>query len=78
MFGESKEKFIRQNDIEGQQWTDDPLNETVMESFNMDQEFQEGDFTESGIYIKKKDMLDFHDSWLKDISKKEIENVTKY
>ncbi|KAJ3330857.1 hypothetical protein HDU91_003488 [Kappamyces sp. JEL0680] len=44
-----------------------------MESFNMKQEFEEGDFTEAGVYILKKDDLAIHDGWLQGIGKKDIE-----
>ncbi|KAJ3277137.1 hypothetical protein HDV01_000189 [Terramyces sp. JEL0728] len=66
-----KKTFLKSRDIEGQEWT---MNEE-MESFNMDQELQEGDFTEAGVYVKKKDELEIHDSWLKDVSKTDIERA---
>ncbi|KAJ3325918.1 hypothetical protein HDV06_002303 [Boothiomyces sp. JEL0866] len=66
-----KKTFLKSKDIEGQEWT---MNEE-MESFNMDQELQEGDFTEAGVYVKKKDEHEIHDSWLKDVSKSDIERA---
>ncbi|KAJ3260312.1 hypothetical protein HK103_000947 [Boothiomyces macroporosus] len=66
-----KKTFLKSRDIEGQEWT---MNEE-MESFNMDQELQEGDFTEAGVYVKKKDEHEIHDSWLKDVSKTDIERA---
>lgn len=73
-----KLQFLKSNDIEGQEWDngqdeDENNVEIPTESFNMDQELAEGDFTQSGVYIRKKDEQSIHDSWLKGIGKKEIQ-----
>lgn len=75
-----KLQFLKSNDIEGQEWgegqgDDENNGEIPTESFNMDQELAEGDFTQSGVYIRKKDEQSIHDSWLQGIGKKEIQKA---
>lgn len=77
-----KAQFLKSHDIEGQEWQDNQdgegdENAPVLESFNMDQELAEGDFTEAGVYIRKKDEQSFHDSWLKGIGKSEIQKASE-
>ncbi|KAI8816616.1 uncharacterized protein EV422DRAFT_280863 [Fimicolochytrium jonesii] len=43
--------------------------------FNMDEELEEGDFDESGHYIRKKDELQMHDNWLQGVTKDQIEKA---
>ncbi len=86
MFGDdsaaSKKKiqFLKSNDIEGQEWNNlenenEEEGDIPTESFNMDQELAEGDFTQSGVYIRKIDEQSIHDSWLHGIGKKEIQKA---
>ena len=44
---EKKSKFMRNEEVEGQEEGDDEM----MESFNMKKEFDEGDFTLSGVHL---------------------------
>ncbi|KAI8899890.1 hypothetical protein BC833DRAFT_583988 [Globomyces pollinis-pini] len=68
-------KFLKSQEIEGQEWTDPKEEDGEFEKFNMDQELAEGDFTENGEYIRKKDEEGIHDSWLKDVSKSDIQRA---
>ncbi|OZJ03355.1 hypothetical protein BZG36_02998 [Bifiguratus adelaidae] len=74
-----KPRNLRLEEIEGQEdLPNDSLQldkeETKIEPFNMKQEMEEGSFDETGNYIRnKKDEQAFHDNWLQDISKEEIE-----
>ncbi|KAI9138073.1 hypothetical protein BKA69DRAFT_1094252 [Paraphysoderma sedebokerense] len=48
-----------------------------IEPFNMREEMEEGDFDESGTYIRKKDQNEMHDSWLRDVSREDIEKAAE-
>jgi CD2 antigen cytoplasmic tail-binding protein 2 len=73
-------KYMKSTDFEGQEWSK-PLqfeDEFPIESFNMDQELEQGDFTESGVYVPKKDDSGFHDSWLNELTDQDIEKAKMY
>jgi CD2 antigen cytoplasmic tail-binding protein 2 len=75
----SAKTFMESADFEGQEWscaefTLEEQGEQV-ESFNMEKELEEGQFTESGVYILKKDEYAIHDRWLEGVTKQDIEKA---
>ena len=79
MFGESfekrKKKALDKQDIEGQEWDNGPEDDEKFEPFNLEKEMEEGHFDEAGYYVRKKDELAIHDTWLQGITKEEIEKA---
>lgn len=79
MFGEAfqkkKKKALNRQDIEGQEWNQDQEDEEKFEPFNLEKEMEEGHFDESGYYVRKKDELAIHDTWLEGITKKDMEKA---
>ena len=74
MFGEKKSKqFMTHDEIEGQEASavindgDFPI-----ESFNLYEELEQGDFDTEGHYVTKKDEYRIYDSWLQGITKNDI------
>jgi CD2 antigen cytoplasmic tail-binding protein 2 len=66
-----KPKYLKSSDFQGQESTQ----ETGMESFDLKQELQDGQFTESGVYIRHKDEFAVHDRWLEGITQEEMEKA---
>jgi len=58
-----EKQYMREED------PDDPIN---MMKFNVKRDAEDGEFTEDGGYIFKKDSEEIHDSWLEGISRKEM------
>ena len=79
MFGEAfekkKKKALDRKDIEGQEWNQDQEDEEKFEPFNLEKEMEEGHFNEAGYYVRKKDELAIHDTWLHGITKKDMEKA---
>ena len=62
MFKAPKEsKYLKLNQIQGQEQDHDQEQEQYS-SFNMKQEFEDGDFTKDGVYVHKQDVDKIHDS----------------
>lgn len=77
MFAERKEaksKFMKSGEIEGQTWGQS-MDDGDIESFNMDKELDEGNFTQTGIYIKNVDKHKIHDTWMQDVDVHEMERA---
>ena len=75
MFG-TKSKFMNLTDVEGQepsQLVND--GDFPLEEFNLKNEFDEGDFTQQGQYVVKRDEYRIHDQWLEGVGKVEIERA---
>ncbi|KAI9099822.1 hypothetical protein DFS34DRAFT_648769 [Phlyctochytrium arcticum] len=74
--GKNKPRFLKSSEIEGQELeTDfgaDADGEIKITPFNMKEELQDGNFDESGHYIRKRDELSMHDKWLQNLSTEEI------
>jgi CD2 antigen cytoplasmic tail-binding protein 2 len=79
MFGEAfekrKKKTLERQDIEGQEWNQEQEDEEKFEPFNLEKEMEEGHFDEAGYYVRKKDELAIHDSWLNGITRKDMEKA---
>ncbi|KAJ3024080.1 hypothetical protein HKX48_007261 [Thoreauomyces humboldtii] len=76
--GKKEDKFLRLESIEGQVWRDDAedfAGEVKLTPFNMEEEMEEGDFDESGHYIRKRDEHLIHDSWLQGVTKNDMEKA---
>ncbi|KAI8587002.1 hypothetical protein BDZ88DRAFT_454478 [Geranomyces variabilis] len=69
---------LRSDQIEGQEWlpdAEDFSGEVKLTPFNMEEEMEEGDFDESGHYIRKRDEHLIHDSWLQGVTKDQMEKA---
>ena len=77
MFGESfeKKRILNQKDIDGQEWNQVEEEQEIFEPFNLDKEMEQGHFDESGYYIRKKDQMESHDTWLQGITKQDMEKA---
>ncbi|KAI8914973.1 hypothetical protein DFJ77DRAFT_42038 [Powellomyces hirtus] len=76
--GKKGEKFLKSENIEGQEWMDDVdefSGEVKLTPFNMEEEMEEGNFDESGHYIRKRDEHLIHDSWLQGVTKDDMERA---
>ncbi|KAJ1966849.1 hypothetical protein IWQ62_002212 [Dispira parvispora] len=70
--------FLNRTDIVGQVLDSrnvfDDQGQQVVEAFHMNEEMAEGDFDAEGNYIRKsRDPLAFHDQWLNNVTKSDIE-----
>lgn len=70
-----KKKALDRQDIEGQEWNQDQEDEEKFEPFNLEKEMEEGHFDESGYYVRKKDELAIHDTWLQGVTKQDMEKA---
>jgi hypothetical protein len=64
-------RFLQSSDFQGQETGQ----EEGMEAFHLKQELSEGNFTESGVYIRNKDEFAVHDRWLEGITKEDMEKA---
>ncbi|KAJ1660429.1 hypothetical protein IWQ61_000646 [Dispira simplex] len=72
--------FLNRTDIVGQELGShnvfDDQGQQVVEAFHMNEEMAEGDFDEEGNYVRKsRDPLAFHDQWLDNVTKADIEQA---
>lgn len=78
------------DDLEGQEWGNDDDNdlgelddvdtpgakgEIPISAFNMDAELEEGDFDDSGTFIRRRDQHAMHDTWLTGLSKTDMKKA---
>lgn len=65
--------YMKKSDIEGQEETIIEEEDGIkIEPFNMNEEFQEGQFDEAGFYTRKEDADASHDAWLDNITAEDI------
>jgi hypothetical protein len=75
--GDASENAPNHSKVEGEEFSSrfDEGGDFPMESFNLETEREEGDFTGSGSYVLKKDEHRVHDSWLQGVTKADIEKA---
>jgi len=67
---------LKSKDIQGQEETGVEFDDgEKIEPFNMNDEFEEGDFDESGYYTLKKNSNESHDPWLDSITIKDVQKA---
>ncbi|KAJ3294127.1 hypothetical protein HK104_003906 [Borealophlyctis nickersoniae] len=76
--GKKDPNFMKRDEITGQEFGEfDEYDEGGVKimAFNMDEELEEGNFDESGHFVRKKDVHQMHDNWLQGVSRTDIEKA---